>query len=96
MRVVLVSGGVISGVGKGEFFPPPLSFVSIVGGGGRLRCTLPREHKASRSCPSMKYIFYLAPRRDAIAPRLAWQNMTGPSDAQQNELMADMYFCFAR
>lgn len=50
MRVVLVSGGVISGVGKGEFFfPRSLScLVSIV---GRLWCTLPRTQSKAGVAP---------------------------------------------
>lgn len=65
MRVVLVSGGVISGVGKGEYFFSPLSFLSC------LNCWSavvhpPANTKQSRSCPSMKYIFICpATRRDA-------------------------------
>lgn len=68
MRVVLVSGGVISGVGKGEFFFFPALFPVLsqllVG------CGAPaREHKAKPELPLHEIYFYL-PRDATRCPGL--------------------------
>jgi len=90
MRVVLVSGGVISGVGKGEF---PLSFCPpFFLGCGHLRCSAPsREHKAR--VPLHEVYFYLAPRSvlDATRWPWAWHTMTAPSNAEQNRWLTCIF-----